>query len=60
MPIYMDILKYMDKVIKLVYKDIKIVIKNRLHMFKKVGESMNMIRRELAINSTLRLNQQIT
>lgn len=50
----------MDKVIKLVYKDIKIVIKNRLHMFKKVGESMNMIRRELAINSTLRLNQQIT
>ena len=29
-------------------------------MFKKVEENMNMIRRELAINSTLRLNQQIT
>lgn len=50
----------MDKVIELVYKDIKIVIKNRIHMFKMVEESMNTIRRELAINSTLRLNQQIT
>lgn len=38
--------------IKLVCKDIKIVITNRLHGFKNVGENMNTIKRELEIHST--------
>ena len=35
----------MTWIIRLIDKDIKRAIRNMLHMFKKIGESMNMTRR---------------
>ena len=37
----------MTKIVKLLYKNIKIAIINVLHMFKKVEKNMSIIRRKL-------------